>query len=273
MAELVFGPALGEADLDAFFYRHGIAGKDAAALRRDFVRLSVYRTLARGTLTGALGLAIPRTKARLGPLFDEYFARFLDERGPRTHYLRDVTTELLDFCAPLWPRDPRVPAWALDLARHEALSIVVASSDDAQAAASPELDVESKLLFSPSLVVARYDHAVHRLSESEDDRGEPEHAPTALAAYRDANDDVRYLELSPLAATILEALLSGTPLGRAVACACEAAGIEPGPTVVDGTSRLLSDLADRGALLGVDPLSRDADGRSMSGSTPDRSHR
>ena len=65
--------------------------------------------------------------ARLGPLFDEWFDRFLAERGPRSHYLRDVTTELLDFLAPLAESDPRFPPWALDLARHEALDIVVGS--------------------------------------------------------------------------------------------------------------------------------------------------
>ncbi len=269
MAELVFGPALAPSDLDPFLLRHGISGRDATAIRRDFPRLLVYRTLARGTLRSALELAIPRTMARLGPLFDEYFARFLTERGPRTHYLRDVTTELLDFCAPLWPRDPRVPAWALDLARHEALSIVVASSPDARATASLELAPESCLVFSPSLVVARYEHAVHRLPENEADRSEPVREPTALAVYRDANDDVRYLELSPLAATMLDALLAGAALGQAVVLACESFGVPTSPSVLDGTSRLLADLSERGALLGVDPLSRESVGRSMAGSNPD----
>ena len=70
----------------------------------------MYRELVRGNLREAIQLSIPRSMARLGALFDEYFDRFLVERAPRTHYLRDVTPELLEFCAPLWAGDARVPA-------------------------------------------------------------------------------------------------------------------------------------------------------------------
>ena len=38
----------------------------------------------------------------------------------------------------------------------------------------------------------------------EDARDEPPHEPTALFVYRDAEHEARYLELSPLAAAILE---------------------------------------------------------------------
>ena len=112
LGELVLGPALDledEAALAAFFRRHGVSEDDAAALRDgELRRLLVYRELVRGTLKTALEAAIPRTLSRLGPSFDGYFERFLAERAPRTHYLRDVTTEFSDFCAESWSRDPRV---------------------------------------------------------------------------------------------------------------------------------------------------------------------
>src|SRR6478672_7148085 len=102
MTELVHGPGVAACDADAFLARFDFSDDDRAVLRAEFERLLVYRQLVQGTLREAVALAIPRAMARLGPLFDEYFDRFLAERGPRTHYLRDVTTELLDFCAPLW---------------------------------------------------------------------------------------------------------------------------------------------------------------------------
>jgi hypothetical protein len=250
LSELVFGPPLAGDAVDAFFARHALSPEDRAAMRADFERLGVYRSLVRGTLRDAVELALPRTLARLGAVFDEYFARFLAERGPRTHYLRDVTNELLDFCAPLWADDPRVPAWALDLARHEALQIVVSSEREA---VTPRelgaLELERGLRFVTAARVVRYAFAVQRLSSDENDRTPPERTPTALFAYRDPEHDVRYLELSPLAASLLERLLDGATLKDAVLDACRATGVEPG-VALDGTARLLADLAARGALLG-----------------------
>jgi len=259
MAEAVYGPArLDRAGVDAWLARHAIDGDDAVAMKTNVERLLVYRDLVRKTLVGALKLAIPRTIARLGARFEHELSLFLAERGPRTHYLRDVTRELMEFWAPRF-RDGAVgPRYLLDLARHEALEISVASSPDAAPGSTDELSADARLLFSPSLVVARYDYAVHRLPADEDDRSEPLLVETALAVYRDAEHDVRYLELTPLAAKILELLLDGEALGRAVARACEASGVALEPSVIDGTSRLLADLAERGALVGVDPLSGNA---------------
>jgi hypothetical protein len=251
MSELVLGPALGASELEPFLARHAFSPEDRAALGANFERLLVYRRLVRGTLRGAVALAMPRTIARLGALFDEYFDRFLAERGPRTHYLRDVTSELLDFCAPLWEKDDRVPAWAVELGRHEALQIVVAAlREPTEPGELGELDLERGLRFVQAARVARYEHAVHRLSEDEGDLTAPERTPTALFVYRDREHDVRYLALSPVAAALLERLLAGASLKDALLGACATAGTDPA-SALPGTSRLLADLAARGALLGA----------------------
>lgn len=267
VAELVLGPPLsGPGAVDAWLERHGVSAEDGAALRENVPRLLVYRELVRDTVRSAVLLAVPRTAARLGPLFDEYLERFLAERGPRTHYLRDVTTELIDFCAPLWPHDARVPAYALDLARHEALELGVLSSPDPGRAGSSDVGVDSVLLFAPSLSLVRYDHAVHRLPLEEDDRTLPERTPTALAVYRDAGYEVRYLELTPVAASILARLMAGEPLGEAVTHACADHSLPVDAAVLEGSSRLLADLSERGCLLGVDPLKARAGSRKLEGS-------
>jgi hypothetical protein len=267
LAELVLGPPLdGSGAVGAWLERHGIGEEDGAAMRANLGRLLVYRELVRDTVRNAVLLAVPRSAARLGPLFDEYLGRFLAERGPRTHFLRDVTTELLDFCEPLWPADPRVPAYVLDLARHEALELGVASSADASRGGTDDVALDSVLLFAPSLRVVRYAHAVHRLPPDEGDRAEPAKEPTALAVYRDATHVVRYLELTPLAASLLCSLVAGEPLGEAVTRACAEHAVPVEPAVLEGASRLLADLSERGCLLGVDPLKARAGSRKLAGS-------
>jgi len=269
MTEAVYGPRrIDASSVDAWLGRHAIEGEDSLAMKASVERLLVYRDLVRKTLLRALRLAIPRTIARLGARFDDEFSLFLAERGPRTHYLRDVTPEFIEFCAPRFQNGTLGPRYLLDLARHEALEISVASSPDAPRGSTDGLTVDARLSFSPSLTVARYSYPVHRLPADEDDRSEPVAERTALAVYRDAEHAVRYLELTPLATEILDLLMGGEALGRAVTRACEAAGVAVGPSVIEGTSRLLADLAERGALTGVNPLSPAGQDSTIAGRSP-----
>jgi len=257
LAELVLGAELDVADeaaVRAWFDRHGVAAEDRAAL--DVGRLGVYRTLVRHGLRQAIELAMPRVVARLGATFDEYFDRFLAERGPRTHYLRDVTGELLDFCDPLWRDDRRIFAWTMELARHEALQVELGAMPVPARAREPgALELDQGACFTDACRLVRYEHAVHRLSEDPGDRTEPIRAPTALFVYRSPEHEVRYLELTSLAAAILERLLSGSSLRRAITFATGDLGVAVDAGVLTGAAQLLSDLAERGALLGSRELS------------------
>ena len=70
-----------------------------------------------------------------------------------------------------------------------------------------------------------------------------------LFRSRDGEHDVRYLELSPLAAALLERLLVGESLKFSLISACATTGSEPALALAS-TATLLADLAARGALLG-----------------------
>jgi hypothetical protein len=256
IAELALGAPFDLADASAvaaWIQRHGIAPEDADALLSDGLeRWLVYRTLVRDNLREPLLLAMPRSAARLGALFEEYFSKFLAERGPRTHYLRDVAREFLDFCAPLWQHDRRVPPFLHDLARHEASCIEIGSLETRRAGpAVAELDLDRTVCFIEAARLAEYAHAVHELSENEDDRSEPARHRTQLFVYRSPEHEVRYLELTPLAAEILRRLLAGETLRAALEGACGSLGVALDSQVLQGAARVLSDLAERGALLGA----------------------
>lgn len=233
----------------------GVHPEDRAAiLDQGIGRLSVYRRLVRGNVQGAIELAIPRSICRMGnDTFESYVARWLQAAGPRTHYLRDVTREFLDYCAEHWHGDPEIPDYVLDLARHEALRIEVASEAPRQADQEPgELELDRPLRFTEATRLVRYSHAVHQLNEDQADDRPPERRPVALLVYRSPTHDVRYLELTPLAAQILERLLAGISLQQALLEGCSALGVPLTQEVLDGTARVLADLAERGALLGSD---------------------
>jgi hypothetical protein len=246
------GSVIDRAGIEGLALECGFSRADAAALGEDCSRFLIYRKLVRGTLREALVLAIPRAIARLGPTFDMYFDRFLRERGPESHYLRDVTAEFLDFCDAPFRVDPAVPVYLLDLARHEALRFRIAA---AVAAAPPKdaapLDLSAGVQFTEASAIMRYAHAVHELSEDLGATDVPSTVPSCLFVYRSPDDDVRYLELTPLAASILERLHAGREsLRDAITGACAAHKVVLCDDVLAGTARLLSDLADRGALFG-----------------------
>ncbi|MFO7179960.1 MAG: putative DNA-binding domain-containing protein [Pseudomonadota bacterium] len=254
LTELVLGAPLAANDAEAFrafLSRHGVTDDDARALvEQGLDRLLVYRSLVRDTLEHALEVAMPRAIARLGPLFDEYFSRFLAEHGPTTHYLRDVASEFLNFCEPLWANDGRIAPYLFDLARHEALRIVVAAAPPGQAEPDAALDLDAGLRFTEAARLVHYAYAVHELPDDVDDRTLPERRETHLFVYRGPDHRVRYLALTPLAASIVDHLLRGASLRRSLLAATAQHRTELSEAVLSGTARLLADLSERGAVLG-----------------------
>lgn len=255
LAELVLGKAVAPSDETAvreWLARHDVDADDAAAiLDQGIERFLVYRSLVRATLEEALDKALPRTLARLGTLGQAYFDGFLADRGPRTHYLRDVTNEFLDYCAPQWAADARVPSYLIELARHEALHLSMAAAPRAESAvALAPLDLQSGLAFIEAARLVHYDYAVHELPSDPDDRRAPECRKTSLFVYRGPEHDVRYLELTPLAASILEHLLQGETLGDSLSRAAAAHEVALDAAVLTGAAHVLADLSARGTLLG-----------------------
>ncbi len=237
-------------DARAWLAAGGVAPDDAARLADlGAHRLLVYRRHVRRTLVQAVQLEIPRTAARLGDAFGPWVDRWIEEEAPRSRYFRDVAFEFVAWAAPRWAEDARVPAYLGDLARHELVQFEVGCALDGEGGAS-EMALDRAVRFSPSTRLCRYDHAVHRLDAALDARDVPERTPTALLVYRDAEQEARFLELTPLAAAILERLLQGKPLGEAVTGACEAAAVAVDPAVTGSTAALLGDLLERGAILG-----------------------
>jgi hypothetical protein len=255
LAELTLGPHIDPGDslaIRAWLARHDVASDDARALERDFPRLLVYRTLVRRNLRGALESTIGRTIARLGPRFDTDFDEFLRLAPPVTRLLKDVTPRFLAFALPRWAEDRAVPAYLSDLARHEALQIEMATllarpKENVEA----ELALDERVEFIDAARLVRYAWAVHRLPEAEDSRILPDPTEISLLVYRSPEHDVRYLELGTFAAELLSGLLhERRTLRAAVTDAAHKLGLTLDAEQLNRAARLLSELAERGALLG-----------------------
>lgn len=251
-------PEAFQQDLAGFLANHGVHPDDAKDLLAAPRRLGIYRRLVRHNVVDVTHQMLERTRARFEALvpgvFDATVAAFLAEVGPRTPHLRDVPREVLDFAAPRWKADPRVPAWLVDQAEVE---LVAFSIGFAPRPAPPgdlaDVTADRPLVFAEPHAVVRIGHRVHVLPE-DDVRAVPEARAAALLVYRDDAHRARFLDLSPLAARILERLLAGDPLGTALVAACTDLGEPLTDAVVAGAAQLLADLGERGVLLGARPL-------------------
>jgi hypothetical protein len=244
-------PAGVAADARAFLEQGGLDPADAAATASfGAKRLLVYRRLIRGGIAQAARTQMPRFAARLGERFDALVDAFVAEAPPRSHYLRDVPFDLLAFAEPRLARDPQVPAFLVELGRHELSAYAAGSAPDAEAAVAVEIVLERGVVFDPSARLARYEHAVHELESDPAARDVPRRAPTALFLHRDREDEVRYLTLTPFAAAVVERLLAGAALGDAVKAGAETAAVPLDDQALAGVGALLEDLRAKGALLG-----------------------
>jgi hypothetical protein len=198
---------------------------------------------------------LPRTRARVDAAvpggFERTVAAFLETEGPRTPHLRDVPSELLAFAVPRWRSDARLPAWIADYAELELIDFVIGVAP--RPAPPPQLgDVSADLplVFADPRKLVRLAWAVHE-QPADDLRAAPPERAVTLLVYRDAEHRTRYLELTPLAAAILERLFAGDALGPAMVSACRTEGHALDEAVLGGAARLLADLGERGVLLGA----------------------
>jgi hypothetical protein len=240
-------------DLQRFLEERGVNADDAAAIAAAPARLAVYRSLVRNGLSNVVARVLPRTRARFDAArpgrFAADFAAFVDEVAPRTHYLRDVPAELLAWAQPRWRGDPAVPAYLPDFAAFELAGFAVGTAADLPND-TPLQDIapDRALVLHPSALTLHLGWAVHELSQAPDAADEPEAREVALLGYRDAEHAVRWLELTPLAAAIVDRLLAGEPLGAAVASAHE---LQRAAYDAKAVAALLSDLGARGVVVGA----------------------
>lgn len=237
-------------DARGWFEARGLGADDLEVLAAyPPHRLLVYRKLVHAGLGAALRAQMPRAVHRLGALLPAAISRFLAEKGPRSHYLRDVPRELVEHLAPSWRVDPMLPPFLGDLARHELSLFDVAAALPAPSERVDEeaLDLARPVVVHPSTRLLTYEFPVHRLHD-EQEALEP--SATSLLAYRDPAHEVRYLELTPFGASLASAMIRAVPLGEAVREACEQAAMPVDDAAVARASQLLADLAERGVLLG-----------------------
>ncbi|MEO7112722.1 MAG: hypothetical protein ABI183_19910 [Polyangiaceae bacterium] len=215
--------------------------------------LAVYRRLVRSGLASTVFKLLPKSRARMNrhhdDAFDKAFVAFLDESGPRTHYMRDVPGELVIWAAAFWRNTSVSEKW-IELARYEAALFAVDSAPDDGDMSLADVHLARPLIFSRALRLEAFQHAVHELPENLDDFSEPEKRAVSLLVYRNAENDVEELELTPFFSRLVAACMSGAVLKDALAQSTREENIASDDLLLASVAAFLADLGERGVLLG-----------------------
>ena len=175
----------------------------------DDRRMGIYRDLFFNNLKSLLSNMFPVLKKLHS---DEDWARkirqFMIVHRASTPYFLQLPREFLTFLENDYQAQDSDFPFLLELAHYEYVELALSTSEaeddlqgvDPEASLLDNVPVKSELAW-----VFAYQYPVHRIS-SEFLPDEPGEVPTYLAVYRNASDEVGFLELNPLTAGLLDAI-------------------------------------------------------------------
>ena len=213
-------------------------------------RMAVYEELLFNNVTGFLDSCFPVASATLGERRWRRLARgFFRDWRCRTPYFREIPREFLDWLAVA--ESPTLPPWFRELLHYEWTELAVDVMVAERPAADPAGDLmDGQPVLAPALMNLAYAWPVHRIGP-----GYRPRKPRAvhLLVFRDGADEVRFVEISPSTALLVERLRAGDS-GR---CACLAVAADIGharpEALLAAGAAALAQLREAGAILGAAP--------------------
>jgi hypothetical protein len=215
--------------------------------------MALYRELLYNNVEGFLATGFPVLRAitpdaRWSELVGDFFAR----HRCASPLFREIPEEFLHYLVEERGRRPDDPPFLAELAHYEWVEMALSLADEE--VETEGIDPAGDLLdgvpvLSPLAWTMGYRFPVHRVAP---DFLPEKEEPTFLLVYRDRHDAVRFLELNPVTARLVE-LLREAPgsTGRQLLEGVAAEIGHPDPTVViDAGASLLEDLRGRDVIVG-----------------------
>lgn len=211
-------------------------------------RMAIYNELLFNNLTGFLDACFPIAQQILGEKRWRRLQRsFFRTARCRTPYFREIPRAFLDWLPP-----ESGPRWLAELAHYEWVELALDVIDAATPAHDPQGDLMAGMpVLAPALMNLAYAWPVQRIGPDYRPR---KAQPTHLLVYRDAADDVQFIELNPVSARLVDLLQEARLTGHA-ACSSIAGqlGLADAQPVIRHGAALLAQLHSVGAILGVKP--------------------
>ena len=179
-------------------------------------RLKIYQDLVYNNIEGFISGGFPVLRSLYAD--DDWHAlvhQFIDGHRCHTPYFLEISQEFLQFLTEEYQALDSDPPFIAELAHYEwvelALDISLESLEHRGELENPLLEIPA---LSPLAWLLSYQFPVHKLGQGFQPTSADE--PTFLVVYRNREDDVRFMELNPATARLLELLKGNTDASGAM---------------------------------------------------------
>lgn len=169
-------------------------------------RMEVYRGLFYRNIEGFLRRGFPVVKKLYTDKAWHAMVRdFFSCHQSHSPYFRDIVKEFLDYLSDEREPQPEDPVFLVELAHYEWLEVYLNYAD-------AEIDwghidqqgnlMQGAPVLSPFIQLHQYNYPVHKISVKHQPT-EPAEQPTFLLVYRDQADEVGFMEVNPMTASLV----------------------------------------------------------------------
>jgi hypothetical protein len=228
-------------------------------------QIGIYAELLRNKIEDSLLSCFPITRELLGKRhWNHLIRRFIAQHRCESPLFRQIPDEFVAFLENE-RSDASDPPFLTELAHYEWMGLVLSVASEEMPVAGIPIDgdwTEGSVVFAPTLQLLRYAFPVHRISAGLTGRRKwrswrkqpPDHLTeqTFLLGFRDRLDEVRFLEVNPATARLIELLADQDLSGRQalMRLARELDAPDPQAIATFGID-VLNRLKDQGAILGI----------------------
>lgn len=215
-------------------------------------RMAVYNELLFNNICGFVDSCFPLCHALLGsPRWRRLCRTFYRDWPSHTPWFREIPGEFVRYLNEYAIAQP-LPVWLADLAHYEWAELAVDVMDAPLPAHDPQGDMMAQpVQLNPARVDVVSAWPVHRIGPDWQPPKSRPAQPTCLVVFRDAQQEVQFVEINAVTARVLSVLGEGLTGQQAFAqLASEMA--HPDPQALQGFGQaLLTRLREQGILLGT----------------------
>ena len=214
-------------------------------------RMKVYTEIVFNNMEATLSACFPVARKVLGVRrWTRLVRAFFAQHRCATPWFRQIPEEFLRW---LEPAPDAASSYLYSLAHYEWVELALTLSDAPVPPHDPDGDLLAGVpLLAPALMLLRYDWPVQRISPHFKPL-QPLAEPVHLLVFRDAGDQVRFVEINQVSARLLGQLQAGGISGAAaLKVVADDKLLHPEPAaILQYGAALLADLRRQGAIIGV----------------------
>lgn len=216
-------------------------------------RMRVYTEIVFNNMEATLAACFPVCKKLVGVRrWTRLVRAFLAGHRCATPWFRQIPEEFLRWLQTSPPDVADLPPFFESLAHYEWIELAVAVADvEAPPADSAGDLLAGRPVLAAALALLEYPYPVHHISPHFRPT-QPESEPVRLLVFRDAEDEVRFVEVNAVTARLVQLLQGGPASGKEALqqIAQELGHPEPAAVLSFGAT-VLDDLRRQGAIVGA----------------------